>query len=89
MAWFKNKIYYGVEAQKRLQLGFAVSCFLVLVGVPTWFEYWMGHNKRRYERKLLAPTYQSPESNAFREEIKRRLTEAKLNPHKIVQIEKL
>ncbi len=87
MGWFE-KVHYGVEAQKRLQLGFGVSCFLVLVAVPTWFEYWMGHSKKRYERKLLAPTYESPESNAFRAKLKGRLLEAKFNPT-IVTIEKL
>jgi hypothetical protein len=92
-AWFKNKTYYGVDAQKRMQLGFAVSSFLVLVAVPTWFEYCMGYNKKRQERKPLLPNYQSPESNAFRAEIKRRLVEAKytkLSPDITIEsIEKL
>ncbi len=87
---FKNKKYYGTDAQKRMQLGFALSSLIVLVGVPTWFEYCMGYNKRRLDKQSLLPNYQSPQSNAYRARIRERLLAVKLTtPMKGSEIEKL
>jgi hypothetical protein len=51
MAWY-NKVYYGAQAEKMWQLGFATSTFLTLVLIPAFFEYWMVRCRKIHEASV-------------------------------------